>query len=145
TPQKPFSRATTSHGPPHLSQPLRAVPAYSWAWPQRVHFSRASGDSQGLPSARVPVQKRLPYGTFASAMRPTRGSALGTSGTSIRRKPRRRLALTFDEVDERGEPRLLTPLSWVELVRCEPVPVRALPAGAATGADDPAAAGCMPH
>src|SRR5262249_19801023 len=89
--------------------------------PHRVHFSLVSGVSHGVPSALVPVQKRLFSGTFASAIRFINGSALGMSGMLTRPSPSLRLALSLVACDERLEPCALLPESWAEPVRCEPV------------------------
>src|SRR5690242_15275274 len=72
--QNPFSRDTTSHGPPHLLHALRGVPEYSCAWPHLVHFSFVNAVSQALPSALTPVQNLLDSGTFASAISDSNGS-----------------------------------------------------------------------
>src|SRR5215813_10899323 len=107
--QKPFSRATISHLPPHFAQRSRGVPVYSWVCPQFVHLSFVSGSSHAMPSDLVPVQKRLFSGTFASGMRFFRGSVLGMSGTVMRPSPSLRLLLSFVAFDERLDPRALAP------------------------------------
>src|SRR5262249_55743433 len=103
--QKPFSRDTTSHGPPHLLHDLRGVPEYSCAWPHFWHFSFVSAVSHALPSALTPVQNRLVSGTFASGISDSSGSTLGTSGTWISPRPSRRDDESFDGLDVRRDPR----------------------------------------